>query len=95
MKPQTSLIFALSALAGLTHANEELEDRGILDNLVNDLINDTTDLLTNAVSSAACSTNRLATLMKNNAALAAPFCSSSVGVVIKTPIATVTSKPTR
>lgn len=93
MRPQASLVLALSALAGLTRAADEqqLEDRDLL----SDIIGDATELVSNAVSAVTCSTNKLAALMKSNPALAAPFCSSSVGVVIKTPTATVTIKPTR
>lgn len=89
------VVVAFSALAGLTRAaNEEqhqAEGRDIIGNLVSNLVGD----VSNIVQSVACSSNKLAALMSANAALAAPFCSSSVGVIMKTPTATVTTKPTR
>lgn len=99
MRPQTSVVFALSALAGLTQAAaaaaprdaQPLEDRDLLSNI----ISEANSLVSDAISALTCSTDKLAALMKANPSLAAPFCSASVGVVIKTPTATVTTKPTR
>lgn len=99
MRPQTPVwVVALSALAGLTAAankgqprERDLEDRGIIDDLVSNIAIAASDV----VSSVPCAGNKLAALMGAYPALAAPFCSSSVGVVIKTPTATVTAKATK
>lgn len=91
------VVVALSALAGLATgaANEEQHHaqgrRDIIGNLVSNVVSE----VSNVVQSVACSNNKLAAMMSANAALAAPFCSSSVGIVMKTPTTTVTTKPTR
>lgn len=95
MRAQNSVLIILSTFAGLSRADDQLENRQNIGTLVNDIIGSADNLVSDVVSSLACSNNKLAALMKSNAASAATFCLSSVGVAIKTPTATVTTKPTR